>query len=263
MLAALSPARRRLALAIGSLAVVGLLVVAVLVVRQVLGARVDPVAQDDPGPVLLVPGYGGSTERLEPLAAILEQAGRDVTVVDPAGDGTGDLGDQADVLGAAADAALIRTGAGSVDVVGYSAGGIVARLWVRDLGGASQARRVLTLGSPNHGTDVAGIASELVPAGCPAACQQLTPSSELIRRLNAGDETPDGPVFVAVWTTLDEIVTPPDSARLDGALNVTVQSVCPGSQVLHGGLPEDPAVAAILAASLGVDAPAVPEQCPV
>ena len=147
-------------------------------------------------------------------------------------------------------------------IAGTSAGGIVARVWVRELGGDAQARRVLTLGTPNHGTQVAGAANELVPAGCPTACEQLAPDSELLRGLNAGDETPEGPTFVAVWTTLDELVTPPESAQLDGALNITVQSVCPRSLVRHGELPEEPAVAAIVVATLGAAAPSVPQACP-
>jgi len=262
VLSALSPARRRLVLVVIGLVSTLAVVTAVTVVRQHAGSGVRPVAQDDPGPVLLVPGYGGSTERLAPLVTLLEGVGREVTVVEPGGDGTGDLRDQAQVLADAADAALTRTGAGSVDVVGYSAGGVVARVWVHELGGDGQARRVLTLGTPNHGTQVAGAASELVPAGCPTACEQLAPDSDLLRGLNAGDETPEGPTFVAVWTTLDELVTPPESARLAGALNITVQSVCPSSRVRHGELPEEPAVAAIVVATLGTAAPFVPEACP-
>ena len=106
----------------------------------------DPVAQDRPGPVLLVPGYGGKLSSLTVLAAALRGAGRDVTLVDLPAGGTGDLRQQAKVLDAAATAAIARTQAPSVDVIGYSAGGVVARLWVKDFGGGDLARRVVTLG---------------------------------------------------------------------------------------------------------------------
>ena len=131
MLDSLSPPRRRLVL-LAALAVLlaALVAVSVVVVRVTGGT--DAVAQDDPGPVLLVSGYGGSTRSLEPLRSALQRAGRDVVVVPPVGDGTGDLDEQADALGTAADAAMDRFGAASVDVVGYSAGGVVARAWVKD-----------------------------------------------------------------------------------------------------------------------------------
>lgn len=260
MLSALAPARRRFFLAVLGVVLLGLVLVGVRVARG-LGSDVVPVAQDQPGPVLLVPGYGGSTIALEALAATLRDQGRDVTVVALAGDGTGDLRDQTHVLDAAARAATLRTGAESVDVVGYSAGGVVARLWVRDHDGDALARRVVTLGSPHHGTSVAAIAADVTPDSCPVGCRQLAPDSDLLRQLNAGDETPDGPVFVSVWTTADRVVTPPASARLDGALDVRVQSVCPRSRVGHGELPIDPQVQAIVLAVLSVDVPTVPTAC--
>jgi triacylglycerol esterase/lipase EstA (alpha/beta hydrolase family) len=204
--------------------------------------------------VLLVPGYGGSTRSLQTLADRLTVAGRDATVVAVPGDGTGDLQASADVLATAVDDALTRTGAGSVDVVGYSAGGVIARLWAAD-GGAGQARRVLTLGAPHHGTTIADLASGVLPAECPEGCQQLTTDSELLARLNAGDETPGGPTWVSVWTTADTTVTPPESASLDGALDLPVQDVCADSRVAHGQLPSDPLVQGIVLAELAAGPP--------
>ena len=88
------------------------------------------------------------------------------------------------------------------------------------------ARRVLTLGSPHHGTSQAALGRELA-GGCPTACEQLVPDSDLLRRLNAGDETPDGPRLGDGPLHRDQVVTPVDSAALDGALNILVQDVCP------------------------------------
>ena len=130
-------------------------------------------------------------------------------------------------------------------MIGYSAGGVVARLWVRDYGGAGVARRVLTLGSPHHGTSQAALGRELA-GGCPTACEQLVPDSDLLRRLNAGDETPDGPLWATVRSTGDQVVTPVDSAALDGAVNILVQDVCPGATASHGELPGDPVTLAAL-----------------
>lgn len=252
VLTALSPLRRRLLLSVAALVLVGAVVIVAAAVRgRTSNVPSAQVQQSQPGPVLLVPGYGGSTDALGVLAARLRQAGRDATVVALPGSGTGDLTAQARVLGAAVAAARTRTGSGSVDVVGYSAGGVVTRIWAADLGGAAQARRIVTLGSPHHGTEIAGLAAGLLPSQCPTACQQLAPDSPVLAALNRGDETPNGPEWVSLWTTADQVVTPPSSASLQGAIDIPVQSVCASSTVDHGNLPRDPLVGAIVAAELG------------
>lgn len=258
MLSSLPPVRRRLLLGVGSLALVGVLVAVVLVVlgRDGSGPVAAPVAQDRPGPVLLVPGYGGSTESLAALGTRLRAEGRDVTVVRLPGDGTGELRDQAAVL----DRAVrdrIAAGAPSVDVVGYSAGGVVARLWATEDGGAAVARRIVTLGAPHHGTTVAALGASLLPGRCPTACRELVPDSDLLRGLG-GDETPAGPLWVSLWTTQDQVVTPPDSARLDGALNIPVQGVCADARVDHGQLPTDRLVQSLVLAALATAPPTAP-----
>jgi triacylglycerol lipase len=257
VLDSLSPARRRLVLGVAVLA----LVVAVAVALAVVVRRdppVEPVAQDRPGPVLLVPGYGGSTASLQVLADALSDRGRDARIVRPTGSGTQDLRQQAEHLRDAVDAALDETGAPSVDLVGYSAGGVVVRIYVADLGGGSHVRRAVTLASPHHGTDLASLAGALGSTACPTACQQLDPDSDLLRRLNADDETPAGPVWVALWTEDDKTVVPPDSGSLDGALDISLQEVCPDVHAGHPDVPSTPEVISIVEAVLGRPAPEVP-----
>jgi triacylglycerol lipase len=256
VLDSLSPPRRRLVLVTGALVLVLVLAVVVTIVVRSRASTVA-VPQDRLGPVLLVPGYGGNLDSLGPLATALRSTGRQVEVVTPVGDGTGDLQEQAAHLAQVADQVRKVANAPSVDVIGYSAGGVVVRLWVRDHGGAAVARRVLTLGSPQHGTSEAALGLELA-GGCPPACEELVPDSDLLRKLNAGDETPDGPLWTTVRSATDRVVTPIDSASLAGALNILVQDVCPGSTTPHGGLPGDPVVRAALGSVLGTAPPQVP-----
>jgi pimeloyl-ACP methyl ester carboxylesterase len=142
-----------------------------------------------------------------------------------------------------------RTGAGSVDVVGYSAGGVVARLWVTEDGGAGFVRRLVTLGSPHHGTDLANLGA-LVSGACPVACQELSPFSPVLERLDA-EPLPAGPVYLSLWTTQDDVVLPPSSAVIEGVLSPSLQSICPSSQVRHSGLPTDPLVQGLVVEALG------------
>lgn len=251
MLSHLAPARRRLVLTLGAVVLAVVVVVGVVVGRSLGGAGAPAVAADRPGPVVLVPGYGGSTQSLSVLADRLRAQGRDATVVDLPDGGTGDLVNQATRLGQVVSATLARTGAASVDLVGYSAGGVVARIWLGEQGGDAVTRRVVTLGSPHHGTQLAGLGVSLGLSICGTACQQLAPGSDVLTRLNADDETPGDPEYVSLWTTVDQVVTPPDSARLDGAVNQPLQDVCPKSTVDHSGLPSDPVVGAIVSRELG------------
>lgn len=255
MLAGLAPARRRLVVVVLALLAAGLVVLGTVVFSGTAApAHVTPAAQERPGPVLLVPGYGGATGGLQSLADRLTAAGRDAAVVHLPGDGTGDLAVSAKALGSAVTATLARTGAQNVDLVGYSAGGIVVRLWIAG-GHEDLVRRVVTLGSPHHGTQLADLAGDVAPDQCPIGCAQLATDSAVLARLNAGDETPDGPSWVSIWTTQDTTVTPPDSARLAGALNLTVQSVCAQAQVTHGGLPTTPLVQQMVLSELETGPP--------
>jgi triacylglycerol lipase len=235
-------------------ALVGVLVLVLVVVggiRLVGGGRggTGPAAlplppQDRPGPVLLVPGYGGSRDNLLTLARRIEATGRTAEVLTLPGNGTGDLSAQVDLLDEVVGKTLAE-GAPSVDVIGYSAGGVVAGLWVARDDGATKARRVITLGSPLAGTTVAAAAAASAPDACPAACRELAPgSADLVELADAkvGTAVP----WLSIWSTDDRVVTPPDSARLDGAVNVPVQSVCPGVAVSHGGLPTDAAVTGLV-----------------
>jgi triacylglycerol esterase/lipase EstA (alpha/beta hydrolase family) len=254
-----SPRRRILLLA--AAAVVSVLLLLAVAVRGL--NRGDPGGRPDQaslGTVLLVPGYGGSQTALSQLAGRLTAAGRTARVVALPDGGTGDLLVQADTLDAAVRKAL-ADGAPSVDVIGYSAGGVVTRLWVERHDGAAVARRIITLGSPLHGAQIAGVGSALAPDACPPACRQLAPGSALLSEYDTS--LPQGLPWLSIWTENDETVQPPDSARLDGAVNVPLQSICPQARVSHSELPTDPAVTALVLAGLGSTPLAAPGKCPV
>jgi pimeloyl-ACP methyl ester carboxylesterase len=250
--------RRRL-LVVGVLLVV-IAIAATVTVRACTGRAGRPSGfpdQSRPGPVLLVPGYGGSQSALSVLAQRVRATGRSATVISLPGDGTGDLTQQATVLDRAVTAELGR-GAPSVDVIGYSAGGVVVRVWVARYGGVHAARRVVTLGSPLHGAQLAATGAALVPGACPTACQQLAPGSALLRELD-GVPLPARLPWLSVWTQDDQTVQPPDSARLSGAVNVALQSVCPDAHVEHGQLPTDQLVTGLVLRDIGAAGSSAPQ----
>jgi triacylglycerol lipase len=243
--------RRPLLLVLAAVAVVALVGTGVYwLTRDSAGTQVDDGSTSEAvGPVFLVPGYGGGRAGLEQLTARLRAAGRTANIVLLPGNGTGDLRGTAQALDEAVDAA-VEAGAAKVDVVGFSAGGLTARIWAEDFGGDAVARRVVTLGTPHAGTDVARTALALASGSCPEACQQLVPGSELLRGLEAA---PDAASWTSVFTRTDEVVQPVDSAVLDGATNVAVQDVCADSKVTHSDLPQDPLVMGLVLRALDAE----------
>lgn len=231
--------------------------------------KVVTAPQNKLGPVIMVPGYGGNVAVFDRMANTLRSSGRQAYVFNPPGDARGDLRDQAKALGAFVNGLNER----SVDLVGHSAGGVVIRLWVAKYGGQRFARRVVTAGSPHHGTRFAGVAKAISSGGaCPVACQQLAPDSPIINDLNNvgrdnsgenADETPYGPLWTSMWTRTDDVVVPAESARLTGSVNVALQTVCADVSTSHGQLPADPLVIGIVRASIGIPAPRQPNsaQC--
>ena len=130
------------------------------------------------------------------------------------GGGTGDIDEQADALGRRADAAMRavrrrrRSTSSATPPAGWSPGRGSATTTAR--AGPPGAQRRLAA-ARHHGRRARASGSA---AACPAACRQLEPDSDLLRSLNARDETPHGPSFVSVWSDDDEVVVPADSARL-------------------------------------------------
>ena len=200
----------------------------------------------EPLPVVLVHGYGGSSGSMSAIEERLRTEGRQVVSVELPEGGVGDIAASARVV----QEAVTATGSQTVDLIGFSMGGLVVRTYISELGGATRARYVVTLASPHHGTSVAGFAAFTDPDACTGACAQMAPDSTFLSELNESDETPEGPAFVTVWTDQDETVTPPESAELDGALNIKIQEVCPNSSIGHGEVVTDPAVLGIIVETL-------------
>lgn len=193
------------------------------------GAATEP-------PVLLLPGFGGSTSDLALIAAALEEDGREVRLVELDEDWP-DFDTQAQRLDDAVG------DADEVDVVGFSAGGLVARLWA--LQDPDVARRVVTVATPNHGT-----APEVLGPECTGGCASLLAGSPLVTELNT-DESPAGVEWATIWSETDGVVVPPTSAQLEGALDVRVQDVCPGLTPNHLEMLSAPVPAMVVAVLAG------------
>ncbi len=182
-------------------------------------------------PVVLVPGFANSPKVMRRWERSLRDDGFPVRVfVDPRR-GTGDLVEAAERLGKLVDEVRTARGADRVDIVGYSAGGVVSRVYVSLLGGAANIGTLVTIGSPHHGSAELEAqefvlqripkAARAVAAALPEAQRQLAPGSELLVRLNAQPVAPSGIRVVSIYAWGgDGVIRPANSPHLDGARNV-------------------------------------------
>jgi pimeloyl-ACP methyl ester carboxylesterase len=93
---------------------------------------------------------------------------------------------------------------GRIDLVAHSMGGLVARFYLQQLGGARRVDRLVTLGTPHLGTH----AANFVPS---ALVRQLLPESPFIRHLNALPP-PEGLHVSSLVAGRDLLVQPSEAA---------------------------------------------------
>jgi len=68
----------------------------------------------------------------------------------------------------------------AIDILGFSMGGVIARTWLQELGGAKRTHRFLSVGSPQQGT----LTAQCVPAWLFAGLADMKRGSPLLRSLN-------------------------------------------------------------------------------
>ncbi|MCR3750096.1 Triacylglycerol esterase/lipase EstA, alpha/beta hydrolase fold [Lentzea californiensis] len=201
-----------------------------------------PAAASVPRPVVVVAGTFGPAFFYKPLVDRLRADGRPVAVFPLTGLGTADIRVSARDLNRFADDFRAATGASRVDLVAHSQGGLVARRYLKNEGGAGEVANLVNLSTPHYGTVAADIADFFGGGDCLriAACQQMKVGSDFLSSLNAGDDTVGAVRYTNLYTRFDALVRPIDNARMnDGATNVLVQSQCPYRVVVHLGMPFD------------------------
>jgi triacylglycerol esterase/lipase EstA (alpha/beta hydrolase family) len=183
-------------------------------------ARMTVYRDSDRVPVLLVHGYGcnsGYWAHLEPLldGERISHASIDLEPV------AGSIDDYAPLIEARVQELCAATGAARIAIVAHSMGGLAARAWMRTYG-STRVARLITLGTPHHGTALANL-------GLGANAVQMRRESAWLRDLAAAemaDETAGHRArIVSIYTHHDNIVAPQDSSELPGARNVAFGGV--------------------------------------
>jgi triacylglycerol lipase len=187
------------------------LAVAVLTAAVALLAGAAP-AHAGPGrqPVVLIHGYNSSPATWTKLVQRLRADGYDAADIHTFGYRY--RASNVTTAGLLADY-VAKLGADRVDLVGHSMGAVVARYYVKNLGGAKTVDDLVSLAGPHHGTRV------LAVCAFDTACREMLPGSAFLRALNAGDETPGAVEYRTFYSRCDLIIIPYRSALLDGAEN--------------------------------------------
>lgn len=120
-------------------------------------------------------------------------------------------------LAAKIDAVCAATGADRVTLLCHSMGGLVARAYVRAQGPA-RVERVVTLGTPHHGSLLAWIWM-----GRPLA--QMRPGNAWLAELNRTEADPFPVPLTSIWSRHDSMVAPQASSELPFADNVAMVGV--------------------------------------
>ena len=199
-------------------------------------------------PVIIVAGtFAGQPAAsifYAPMAARLRADGYQPYVFGLPTSGTQDIALTAQALNTYADQLRAQTGATRVDLIGHSQGGLVARHYVKYLGGSSEVDALISLGAPHYGTAVANVAKLFGLGNCIGitSCVQMSIGSTYLANLNAGDDTIGAVRYTNIVSTNDEVVIPYRTGWLadDGNnVNVRVQSPCFLRIVGHVGLALD------------------------
>lgn len=130
----------------------------------------------------------------------------------------GDIRIAARMLSDKVDATLAGDRADKVDIVCHSAGGLVARYYLSYLRGDRKVRHLVTLGTPHGGTYF----SYLLQFPFLDIIRQTRPGSHLLQELSGPGAIPRGVKVTSLWSPVDGVVLPPESAVLTGAVNIKV-----------------------------------------
>jgi CheY-like chemotaxis protein len=175
----------------------------------------ESAAVPAPVPVLLVHGYGCNSGYWAYLLPRLDRARISHASVDlePV---LGDIDGYAPLVERAVGELCAATGADKVALVAHSMGGLVARAWMRAYGSARVAR-VITLGTPHHGTGMAkfGRGPNVVQMRRDAGL-----ASGWLQELGRSESAATRALVTSIYTHHDNIISPQTSSVLPGAHNI-------------------------------------------
>jgi triacylglycerol esterase/lipase EstA (alpha/beta hydrolase family) len=179
-----------------------------------VGLRLQPEARGLP--VLLIHGYVCNSGYWLRMSSLLTRARISHYGIDlePLGASIDDFVPQ---VHAAVEHLRAQTGSERVVILAHSMGGLVARAYLRRHGDRHIAR-VITLGTPHHGTALAHF-------GLGSNAAQMRRDSEWLGSLAASEANLQRALFSSIYSVHDNIIAPQNSSDLPGARNLVFGAI--------------------------------------
>lgn len=188
--------------------------------------RLDKYLADrtDALPVLLVHGYSCNSGYWRSMGHRLGQAGITHYAIDmePI---FGTIDAYAALIHRTVEAICAETGQRKIIIVAHSMGGLAARAYLRDHGAAHVAR-VITLGTPHHGTALANFSIGV--NGQQMRWQRDASSgtaSDWLRKLQQSEDAATRALFVSIYSHHDNIIAPQRSSHFPDAKNIELHGI--------------------------------------
>lgn len=169
-------------------------------------------------PLLVVPGWGAPSFQTDLMARNLRDRGFNSVSVKLPWLATQDLDISASRLEKIVDNTLKESSAKEVNMLGYSLGGLIVRIYLQKFGGYKKLRRAVFLGAPQEGI-YTGYAASFTKAG-----RQIKPGSDYLSELNEEGYCGCGERHcLSIYLKRDGVIVPSESAHLGCGYNLELE----------------------------------------
>ena len=177
-------------------------------------------------PVIIVPGWGSPAFQIDWVSRHLESEGLATVKLKVPRLAVGDMRESAEVLAREVERLRSGNGVDKVNLVGYSLGGLIARIYLQELDGYRDLNRAVFVGAPQDGVYI-GYLGAFTKSG-----RQVRRGSPFMRELNASGPCNCGERrCLSIYLTRDGTIIPSESARLTCGYNLRLTW-----PVLHWGV---------------------------
>lgn len=169
---------------------------------------------DRSNPVLLIHGLDDTIRIFDRMAPFLQAHGRKVHAIGLT-PSNGDVGLEHLAQQVADYVATSFAADQSLDLIGFSMGGIVSRYYLQRLGGLCRVQRFISLASPHHGTWTAYCRQNI-------GARQMRPNSPFLQDLNQDVQALAAISVTSIWTPMDLMIIPAHSSELPIGQNLQI-----------------------------------------